>query len=394
MRTKNIDIRTRSVLRKGIFERIFKRRNADAGRALSTSLYELIAKSTFEEESLNEVIRIIFNTLQGEFSVYLHMINYEDECIDPHARYSIVNEEMVIKCPAYIPTLLGKLNPFQPNRNLGAYWNCQRNIMYTFTLIPHDFNIVSNDTHGLSLHQPVGIITPMVFQKKCLGMLEISGTNIGFNGHSEKEPFNLLLYSASVARIIAMHLELQSDPLTSLKTRRRYDVELPMKILRAINSGNPLSLIYIDADHFKSVNDTYGHGAGDSLLRFLAKQLSNSIRMSECEVFRIGGEEFAIIANVDRDDAICIANRISESVKKGIKIRDNDGNVHLIKPTVSIGIATLEHEPLKDNFSIRRICETMARYADNALYAAKNEYGRDCIVLRTREKGSIILKKV
>lgn len=392
-KSQKIDIRTKSVLRRSLFERMFRRANKDARKALSISLYELIAKSSFEEESLGEIIRIALTTLRGNFSVRIYMNHFEDMCIDQYMEYFIKDGELATKNTSCLPAIFKHLNLFQSSEHNGIYWDERKNVMYKFNLIPSDFNIVKSDTVDMLFHQPMGIITPMIFQKRSLGLIEMSGNYISFN--SDKEPFNLLLYSASIARIIAMHIELQSDPLTSLKTRRRYDMELPLKISYAMNCKIPLSLIYIDADHFKSVNDKYGHNAGDSLLRYMAKQFLNSIRSSECEVFRIGGEEFAIITYADIKESSIIAKRISEGINKGINVRDNNGNMHLIKPTISIGIAALDVELAENHETdVHQLSEMLKRHADSALYTAKNEYGRDCIVVREKCDDSIHLRKI
>ena len=115
----------------------------------------------------------------------------------------------------------------------------------------------------------------------------------------------------------------------------------------------------LDIDHFKSVNDDYGHGAGDFVLQQTAKLISQNLRESD-QIIRYGGEEFLILLpGGDLDTAVTIAERI----RKNIQEYPVEVDGHSIHITVSIGVATLAHqEPQAEG--IKR--------ADEALYTAKN----------------------
>ncbi|MBD2257198.1 diguanylate cyclase [Pseudanabaena sp. FACHB-2040] len=101
-----------------------------------------------------------------------------------------------------------------------------------------------------------------------------------------------------------------SDPLTQLSNRRAFDWELPRQIQAAREQGAALSLLILDIDHFKSVNDQYGHLIGDQVLQLVAERLSHNMRFYETP-FRYGGEEFVVILNsTSADAALMIGDRL------------------------------------------------------------------------------------
>jgi diguanylate cyclase (GGDEF)-like protein len=155
----------------------------------------------------------------------------------------------------------------------------------------------------------------------------------------------------------------QTDALTGLYNVRTIAEALPRLISYARRSNSPLSLVMLDVDRFKSVNDRYGHLAGDDFLRRLGKALAEG-RRREDVVARIGGEEFIIaLPGVDAHGAERVAERVLEAVR-GIGFTVNGESVPV---TVSAGVAQLEAED--DDRAL------LAR-ADAAMYAAK-QGGRD-----------------
>jgi len=159
------------------------------------------------------------------------------------------------------------------------------------------------------------------------------------------------------------------DDLTQLLNRRFGIKRLKEEFSRSLRHGIPLSLIMIDIDHFKSINDNFGHDAGDEVLRFLARNLEKGLRASDV-VCRYGGEEFLIIAGgAGLSDAGKIAERMRLNIEKSsIKIQDKE-----LKVNISLGIATW---PIcKASNSNELISD-----ADRALYFAK-EHGRNQVIL-------------
>jgi two-component system, cell cycle response regulator len=150
------------------------------------------------------------------------------------------------------------------------------------------------------------------------------------------------------------------DELTGLANRREYDRILAEEEERAKRFGQPLSLVVIDIDRFKSVNDTHGHGAGDAVLREAALRIAGTIRSVD-RAARIGGEEFALIlVQTDRASAMEVANRAIAAVSRSPILAGADLKLVV---TASAGVAELPGDAMNAG-------ELFAA-ADQALYAAK-----------------------
>ncbi|NGM36539.1 GGDEF domain-containing protein [Methylobacterium sp. DB0501] len=166
------------------------------------------------------------------------------------------------------------------------------------------------------------------------------------------------------AEILIEHIErtAHTDMLTGLANRRHFETAFEQRWVEARRSGGPLSLLIVDADHFKRYNDRHGHAVGDLVLQALAGALSSSAHRPSDVVARIGGEEFAILLpETDVEGAACVARRVHEVVA-GLSVEVDGGGVGPI--TVSIGLACglVRRTPSsKDLF----------RLADAALYEAK-----------------------
>lgn len=164
-----------------------------------------------------------------------------------------------------------------------------------------------------------------------------------------------------------------SDGLTSIGNRRRFEEFLADEWHRAIRFKTEISLILIDIDHFKPFNDTYGHLEGDKCLKKVAKALRQTIHRPTDLVARFGGEEFAIIlGGTDAEGAMIIANEAFENVKKlAIEHSSSETSDYL---TVSIGVATTFAE-----IGMTEI--ELIKTTDETLYQAK-ENGRNQIIVR------------
>lgn len=138
------------------------------------------------------------------------------------------------------------------------------------------------------------------------------------------------------------------------------------EIDRARRHDKQISLLLLDADHFKHINDKYGHAAGDAVLKALLERWTNSLRSHDL-IGRIGGEEFCILLpEVDIDRAVRTADRLRREISELPFAFDG----HLLRVTVSIGVATLV---AGDDLP------ALLRRADQALYRAK-EAGRDGVI--------------
>jgi len=156
------------------------------------------------------------------------------------------------------------------------------------------------------------------------------------------------------------------DPLTGVQNRFGMDAALEREVELAHRQDTPLSVLMIDADHFKQFNDNYGHAFGDEVLRALANSAASTIRGSDL-LFRFGGEEFVVLAShTEQDGAALLAERIRERIEHITAVRDTKVDL-----SVSIGVATLSK-----NETVSEIFER----ADEALYQAK-EAGRNRVVI-------------
>lgn len=160
----------------------------------------------------------------------------------------------------------------------------------------------------------------------------------------------------------------QTDGLTKLFNRHHFDRVLVREYDRQRRTRSPLSLLLIDIDHFKYVNDHYGHLTGDDYLRAVSRSLESSITRATDLVARFGGEEFAcILPDTAADDALLLASKAAKNIEDLRLPNALSTRPHL---TVSIGVATL----LNSQASL----EEFLGQADTQLYAAK-QAGRNCV---------------
>ena len=162
-----------------------------------------------------------------------------------------------------------------------------------------------------------------------------------------------------------------TDPLSGCLNRRGLEQQLTLELKRARRSGSQVALIALDVDHFKAVNDTFGHPAGDAVIREVGVLLHEVVRATDV-IARLGGDEFAVLLpGSDAAGACKIADRIREAFAK----RQFEGVAQRIPITASIGVAA-------DHVDDERIAHSLQLRADEALYAAKNA-GRNRVCVWT-----------
>ncbi|MGE0024220.1 MAG: GGDEF domain-containing protein [Hyphomicrobium sp.] len=152
------------------------------------------------------------------------------------------------------------------------------------------------------------------------------------------------------------------DPLTGTGNRRQFDVTMARAIQEAEQSTSPLSLVMCDIDHFKRVNDAFGHQVGDELIKMFARVIEGSVRETD-SVIRYGGEEFAIILPAtDQDGARAIAERVRRQFEsKRLTIRETNQKIGQL--TASFGVA---------QYRTGDSLEALVQKADTKLYDAKS----------------------
>lgn len=183
-----------------------------------------------------------------------------------------------------------------------------------------------------------------------------------------------LLYPVRNARLLqAAKREASHDALTGLANRHALTAVLAREMARAQRTQESLAVIMADIDHFKSINDRFGHGAGDEVLRRVAGCLAETIREADVAC-RYGGEEFLLV--LPMADSAC-AQLVAERIRHGLSLLDFSDIDSALRVSMSFGVSTLMGEEEASQLLMR---------ADTALYAAKSA-GRDCVRLSVVEHG-------
>ena len=220
----------------------------------------------------------------------------------------------------------------------------------------------------------IGVCVPMIAQGESLGVFYVRETD-----EAEPHPFNEQLVTTANEQIalalanLRLREKLRSqsilDPLTGIYNRRFMEETLSREVRRAERNQRELSVLMFDLDHFKQFNDTFGHEAGDAVLRELGQILKTSIRGGDVAC-RFGGEEFVLILpETKMEDARQRAEELREKTRKMTAIHQGQA---LGIVTVSLGLAVYPKHAMTG--------EALLRAADKALYQAKAE-GRDRVVI-------------
>lgn len=175
-----------------------------------------------------------------------------------------------------------------------------------------------------------------------------------------------IVYLGEKYLIVELEKYANYDPLTKLLNRRSMDSYIEDAYKKAKKNNEPLSLMIMDIDDFKRVNDTYGHDCGDEILKFVAREVSTGVN-SDDRVFRWGGEEIFVILKSDNVHAVQIAERIRAGIERGVvKYKDNIS----VSVTVTVGVTSYT-----DGVSIQELFDEV----DNRLYYGKN-HGKNRVV--------------
>lgn len=204
---------------------------------------------------------------------------------------------------------------------------------------------------------------PLIISGEVLGMLIVSSENSHILEEQETQILTSITNQASIAiqNILTITTEKRkadTDGLTGLYNRRYFNEQIEWLVERALEQNVPLSLILMDIDNFKKYNDTYGHPAGDNLLKVLTAAVSEVVR--DHDIFaRYGGEEFAIIL---RDTNNKLAIQIAERIRQVVTLIPS-GTLKC-PVTISVGVGTLPDQA-DDRYSL-------LDFVDKSLYCAKN----------------------
>jgi diguanylate cyclase (GGDEF)-like protein len=178
-------------------------------------------------------------------------------------------------------------------------------------------------------------------------------------------------FAASLQRALRDNGVLSTiDELTSAGRRHYFEVQFPREVERAARLGQPLAILMGDIDHFKQINDHYGHQTGDQVLKEFCNRIGDGLRVERDWVARLGGDEFAIVLpDTSAAEACAVANRLCERIRSEA-FADQSGEISV---TASFGVCALDQLCGSSD-----LAERMVSAADAALYQSKRR-GRDCV---------------
>jgi diguanylate cyclase (GGDEF)-like protein len=212
------------------------------------------------------------------------------------------------------------------------------------------------------------ICVPLKSKDRVLGVIQIrrKGEDVAPFGEEDLTTLAVIADYAAIAIENARNFkrieELTiTDDLTTLYNVRYLHQLLDAEILRADRYKKHFSMIFLDLDHFKNVNDTHGHIHGSTLLRETAEIIQRGIRAVDYAA-RYGGDEFVVLLpETDKKDAMTIAERLRDSIEKNVFLKDQDLKIQF---TASFGVATFPNDAQSK--------DDLIRMADEAMYKVKN----------------------
>lgn len=219
------------------------------------------------------------------------------------------------------------------------------------------------------------LAVPLIIGARVVGVLELLLPGHDRLTDDQVEVLETLsIHAAAALEAARLHQSTshasEHDALTRLANRRRLEADLTLECDRSLRYARPLSLIMLDLDHFKRLNDSFGHAKGDEILQGVAETVTNTLRSTDT-AYRFGGEELVILAREsDVNGALGLAERVRGAIERRYA-GANEGNV-----TASLGVAGIPENAVS--------AKALIAAADQALYAAKDA-GRNRVVAAARE---------
>ena len=207
---------------------------------------------------------------------------------------------------------------------------------------------------------------PLAVEGEIIGCISINSDQPNAFDAQDLQFFSVIGYQMATTlkhfqRFSSVKKEAIYDTLTGLFNRRYFEEKLAIDAQKAFHGSSNLSIIMVDIDHFKKVNDTFGHAGGDKVLHEIGSLLKNSVRRQDDRVARYGGEEFVLVLpGAPLEATSTIAERIRQTVAN-TPVDIGQSRIHL---TISLGISNFPIHPAKSK-------EELVKMADQALYEAK-----------------------
>jgi diguanylate cyclase (GGDEF)-like protein len=224
------------------------------------------------------------------------------------------------------------------------------------------------------------LAVPLIIGARVVGVLELVLADHEKLTDDQVEVLETLsVHAAAAIEAARLHQHTshasEHDPLTRLANRRRLEAELTLECERSLRYGRPVALIMLDLDHFKRVNDTYGHSRGDEILQGVAEIITGTLRSTDT-AYRFGGEELVVLAREsDSNAAMTLAERIRASIEQSFG-GEGEGGI-----TASLGIALVPEHAASP--------KSLLAAADAALYVSKRE-GRNRCTLAVAPKAGLV----
>ncbi|MDD2775429.1 MAG: diguanylate cyclase [Gallionella sp.] len=340
-------------------------------RLLKQKIYTLLVASPLERGELISAINFVNETMQMTMDVMTDAFVID---MEKHARED----------ESYRMFALGSNMPAERERQRAALLEWAQHILLALLNEPdeRELRTIQHSEFGLWLEHKASIVfrsAPELEQiKKRIAIVEQSISQKMLVSRQDKGDARILMkeIEAGVAEIKFLlgglfdrFIEVESgrDALTRLLNRQHMPSVLSRELVLARRTGMPFSLLMIDIDHFKQINDAFGHDGGDLVLQQAAELITSNIRAGDF-VFRFGGEEILILlVEVEQTEALKMAEIIRQRfVAEPFRVND----LKRTPVTVSIGIATYDGHP---------DYQTVIKDADSALYRAKHA-GRNCCI--------------
>lgn len=341
----------------------------------------------FQIDSYETYLRVLFENVMQEMHEFIPSTGFFVLLDDPRAKKFPNQTPELIYIASYgkhTPTIMGKKIP----ANTGF-------IGETYTLAKP--TIRKEQDHGKLCIDKVNF--PHEARNLLSIPLKIEGSVVGvLFGYDKVESVGYTLKDLRLAQIFAGYIStsLQNaidakkskelskrDDLTGLSNDRFFHEQLEREIIEALDKRHPLSLIFLDLDHFKSVNDQHGHLVGSQTLKEVGHLLKNTVTHEFATLARYGGDEYVIVLpHVTLDEAIETAEKIRTTIKNHffmIPLSDQESSFVNFKGvlTASIGVSSLqEHVP--HSKSPKDSKNLLIKFADQAMYQAKAK-GKDCV---------------